>query len=397
MIDSIYIDPSYLKDKINRQEQFVVDSNVPQDIEESPFKYLMQVLTDSTLNVRDSYTKPEFIYPNYPIKTESMVRMNDDLAFDLQASYKDVNSTLASMAMINADTEERYYYAGTKFLSPTFQKNYLKAKYSNQILVFDNFQNVEKNVLDKTFFVDRGLGFVTKPVNSIKYYTPTVALNSSPSRLIPQEGGYYPDLEDTEIELFLTLSSTSLINMIYAEMTFPGDQYIQEIAYIQFSVDGVKYVDVDAGLLAMINQSFGTIYDQNFFTGFIPITPTFARYVKIGVVQKLSSPRIEFGKLLLVGAEFNQDYQKVEIPVLNTVPYVVSGKTEMSGYAPWPFNYARGWLIFKEDGSINFSLDMSLNSDILGTYKQSSGSVFASNFFNYTSPIIFDYSVFIGL
>lgn len=400
MSDSVFLDYGFLKNKIERRESEILGDTDLRDLREEPFKYLMMILDKQYFQLSTPYTQAAYIYPNYPIDLDSLNKLHSDLEFDFDQIYKSINRLDKVTSLVSADTGQRYYYKGTKFLSPVFQEHFLKAKYGRQILIFDNLQNTEKNKLDESFFVERNLGFLTKSISSMEYYEPEVEIQSTVLKVVEPGAGFYPDATDERFEVLCKLPSPALINMMYLDWEFPGEQYLDQIEYILFSLDGVNYVSISSELLEYINASFGTIYDQNFFEGLVPLHPTFARYVRIGVKQKLTSPRTVLNKTFLLAAVFDQSYESAELTVLHQVPYLASGTTELQTYKPWLFNYMKDTLIFETGGEIKFKLEASFDSvayqTSLTTLKGDELN-FVKMFNAYSSPILFNYSIFLGL
>lgn len=398
--NNLYLDYKFIENKLGRAEEDILESTERYDIKEAPFKHVMRILVPDNFNPEKGYTKPAYIYPNFPLNLSELTKFDEDIRFDFDTLYNATNEITKGFNLVTNDTAEKYYYKGTKFLSATFQKNYLKAKYSQQMLVFENFQNVEKTKLDDSFFVDRNLGFLTKKVEGINYYDADVEIGSAISKLVPEGLGYFPPESNKQIEILITMSRTGLVNMLHMDMTFPGDQYIDSIDYIKYSIDGINYMTLDSSLLKMINESFASIYDQNFFSGFVPIHPTFAKYLRIGITQKLASPTTIINSIKPAAIEYTEAKETCIVPVIYDAPYLTNASSEMSVYMPWLFNYIGGSLIFEDGGAIQYKIELGMDKNILtkGLGEVSGAErVFLQKYSKYSSAVLFNYSIFLGI
>lgn len=397
---ALLINYDTLKKKAEKKEDSVLSSVADKrDVSENHFKFLTQIMSPSIIDVRKPYTVPAYIYNKFPVNLSELVEFSSGINVDLDTLFSNLNKFNENLNLVLADTEDKYIYKGTGYLGQRFSNNYLLAKYAKNMLIFDNFQNVNKNIIDQSFFVDRSLGFMTKGIQEMTYFEPVWQIMPTPDRVIKSGQGFYPTDEETKFELFLSMPNTELINFMFWDMEFPGDQFIDEINYIKMSVDGVNYIDVDPTLLKYINESFTTIYDQNFFKGFIPFSPTFAKYVKIGFTKKTLSPDFIINDILFIRGEYKQDLEQVKLPILYKAPYISEHNIESSIYKPWSFNYYNAYLTFEQDSTVFLNLEMSFDRDQLDAVladRFNNYSDFVKSFYAYMSPILFDYSVFLG-
>lgn len=391
MQSEILLNYDILKTKLEAKENEVLEGLSSDVVELDAYNYLGLVLYKKLLDLRTPYTDKVYLYGNHPIKVGDLTNFVADIKLDLDILYSSYNKLNSAASQVAEVTDSRYFYRGAKYLDTLFKPNYLAAKYGQKLLQFENFQNVEKNKFDEVFFVDRALGFVTKNVKQLEYFNPTITRNTSPISVIFDS--FYPQTSTLKHELLLDLGSSQIINMLYCDLGFPGDQFLDSIDYILYSIDGVNYSTVDPYLVNYINSCFTSIYDQNFFTGFIPLETIQARYIKLGISKKLPAPDVVYNKVYAVRATYTDSYEKATIPIFWNMPYVANSTVNATAYVPADFNYVNNYIMFEEDSSITYNFEMSVNKDVLNKYQNS----FYRNNYKYTSPIVFDYSVFVGL
>lgn len=398
-MQSIYLHYDSLQRRIKKLEDDVIQGVAYQELDSNAFKYLMRIINDSRFSFLKSYTENVQLYAGYPIDVSLLLKLQEQINFDIEAIYGILNGINQGLGLVDADTSTSYLYRGTKYLSDNFKTNYLRALFNKQMLVYDNFQSKEKSDLDGKFFVDRGLGFVAKNIESMSYYPATWSWDPSYSlNNIVLSSGYYPPSKDRLRCVRMDLDQSQLVNFLYLDCTFPEDQFLDAILSINYSVDGVNYYACGLEILNYVNASFRSIYDQNSFTGFIPITPTFMKHLKVHILLKTDSPEIVINDLKPIGAVFNQDLATISIPILSKIPFLGDNFIEATIYQPFAYNYFEGHLSYESGGEIKLNLEMSLNKKTLESFSGSGTdrSLFSKNFYMYTSPILFDYSVFVG-
>lgn len=400
MLNELYVGYDILKHKLQHQEAMMV-YNPTQTYEHGAYEVLSRILTRDILNINKPFTQPFYLYGNYPIKVEDAKVFYDSLEIDFENLFKTLSQFQTYLGQVVLDTNQRYLYRGTKYLNQVFRSDYDQAKFGQTMLQFDIFQNGEKNVLDEVFFVERSLGFMTKKISGMRYYTPEV-LEVMPSTKQVFDTSYYPDgSQDFYFEIFVKLPARELINFLYLDLEFAGVQFIENIEYLQSSIDGVTYYNTNKALLSYVNECFKSIYDQNSFKGFIPLVGSYMRYIKIGIKKKVSvDGQITINKVLPISAEFDTDYQKAAVPVMFNLPYVAKADASSEAFVPFEFNYSNIFLVFEKNNSVSINFEMSYDTKSMAgspTQVTQTEWEFGKTHYTYYSPILFNYSIFIGL
>ena len=397
MDTKILLNYSIIQEKVKQKEDEILASTSNTYLRNNLFEILTNVLSNDVLNIAKPLTNPEYIHSKYPIHTGNMRIYVDRISQDFKILCDCLNKFCNNVNLVVADANEIYGYRGVKFLAYDFMDDYKKARFSTSSMIKETFQNMEKDVLDTKFFVDRNLGFLCKKITGMYYLETTIEQITSSLRRV--DGSYFRPDQDLTVEYLIKTNEDSIVNFLYVDLEFGGYQYIDEITHIKYSLDGVNYLDIPSDLLKLINNNIYSVYDQNYLAGFIPIYPSFMRYLKVGIKKKVASPEIGINNILMIRAQFSDEADMYELPIIYDFPYVSSSEIEANLFKPWDFNHYSGQLYLRESGSLIYKIELAKDTNklkqLLNTNLPEADAKMLRNFSNYFSPILFGYTIYV--